>query len=93
MSIQRWQQELTATEALYEDPEGVWVTYDDHIADSSGRWHDGYGDGAEAMRAACIAAVLAYAEERLTITKNPNASMDITAALRVAADRLREVQP
>lgn len=53
----------------------------------------GYREGLKDMRKACIAAVLAYADERLVITENPNASMDITAALRVAADRLREVQP
>lgn len=33
-------------------------------------------------------AVKAYADERLVLTKHPNASEDITAALRVAAKRI-----
>ena len=37
----------------------------------------------------CIARVYAYADERLVITQHPNRSEDITAALRVAAHRLR----
>lgn len=56
-------------------------------------WERAYALGAEAMRQACVAAVLAYADERLIITRHPNRSEDITAALRVAAKRLREVQP
>ena len=36
-----------------------------------------------------IAAVEAYADERLVVTKHPNMSEDITAALRAAATRLR----
>ena len=44
------------------------------------------------MLAKCIAAVEAYADERLAVTKNPNMSEDITSALRVAANRLRALQ-
>lgn len=37
---------------------------------------------------AAVEAVKAYADERLVLTKHPNASEDITAALRVAAKRI-----
>jgi hypothetical protein len=40
----------------------------------------------------CIEVVHKYAEERLVKTKHYNLSDDITAALRVAANRLRAIQ-
>ena len=46
----------------------------------------------EDMLAKCITALEAYAEQRLTVTKKPNMSEDITAALRVAVNRLRALQ-
>ena len=52
----------------------------------------GFGSGERDMLAKCIAAVETYAEERLTVTKNPKMSEDITAALRVAVKRLRALQ-
>jgi hypothetical protein len=52
----------------------------------------GYEQGQRDMLAKCIAAVEAYAEERLIVTKNPNMSEDITAALRVAVNKLRALQ-
>jgi len=44
------------------------------------------------MLAECIEVVANYAEERLVKTNHPNRSEDITAALRVAANRLRALQ-
>lgn len=38
-----------------------------------------------------VEAVKAYADERLVLTKHPNRSEDITAALRVAADRVKSL--
>lgn len=54
------------------------------------RWE--YQAGQRDMLAKCIAAVEAYAGERLAVTKNPNMSEDITSALRVAANRLRALK-
>ena len=57
------------------------------------RWSPlSYLQGQRDMLARCIASVETYAEERLTVTKNPNMSDDITAALRVAVNRLRALQ-
>ena len=53
---------------------------------------DQYQQGQRDMLAKCIAALEAYAEDRLTVTKKPNMSEDITAALRVAVNRLRSLQ-
>jgi len=44
------------------------------------------------MLAKCIEVVANYAEERLVRTRHPNRSEDITAALRVATNRLRALQ-
>ena len=55
-------------------------------------WEEGRQQGEADMLAKCIAAVEAYADERLAVTKNPNMSEDITSALRVAANRLRALQ-
>jgi hypothetical protein len=44
------------------------------------------------MLAKCITAIGDYAAERLVKTRDPNMSEDITAALRVAAKRLRALQ-
>jgi len=46
----------------------------------------------EDMLAKCITAIGDYAAERLVKTRDPNMSEDITAALRVAAKRLRALQ-
>ncbi len=46
----------------------------------------------EDMLAKCINTVDNYAEERLVKTEHPNMSEDITAALRVAAKRLRALR-
>ena len=51
----------------------------------------GFGSGERDMLAKCIQAVEAYAEQRLTVTEKPNMSEDITAALRIAVNRLRSL--
>jgi signal peptidase I len=55
------------------NPNGEYVIYADHVAevervhshysDASALWGDGYDHGAEAMRAACIAAVEALPDD------------------------------
>ena len=52
----------------------------------------GYQQGYDAGVAAAREAVLAYADERLEMTRYPNKSEDITAALRVAARRIDGLQ-
>jgi len=71
---------------------------EDERASLTAEWMSNHGEkwefaaGQRDMLAKCIAAVEAYAEERLTVTKKPNMSEDITAALHVAVNRLRALQ-
>ena len=51
-------------------------------------WEQGYKYALDAARQV----VETYAQERLIKTKHPNKSEDITAALRVAADRIMNMQ-
>lgn len=51
-------------------------------------WNDGWNSGYDAALLDAATTVEHYAEERLVKTEHPNRSEDITAALRVAAERV-----
>lgn len=61
-------------------------------AERKGGYERGLENGRSEGIAAAREAVLAYADERLEMTRYPNKSEDITAALRVAARRIDGLQ-
>jgi hypothetical protein len=96
MTVQRY--DTDKNDHLIPKDEGWLVAYADHVAevervhshysDASALWGDGYDHGAEAMRAACMAAIKAL------WTEDP--SWDGTNwnnALSSALEVVREVQP
>lgn len=84
----------------YVDPDGELVTYADHVeavrqAEQRGRGYgvvEGFTRGQRDALTAAVQVINDYANERLAITGHPNASEDITAALRAVAQRVAAIK-